>query len=150
MSEVLTWKIQEVVSGIKLWYSGRLNPTRKRTVLIAPKIPDKVDYSNELGLRNKDQGNGGFPGPIQVSTKIARRFFPRMFQRLESFLKVKDGKSTKQLPNEFSNLIIGRNSNFNTDELTDEELEKLGGLESVFAILFSLASSYLIVHGNAL
>ena len=73
-----------------------------------------------------------------------------MFQRLEGFLKVKDGKSTKQLPNEFSNLIIGRNSNFNTDELTDEELEKLGGLESVFAILFSLASSYLIVHGNAL
>ena len=36
------------------------------------------------------------------------------------------------LPSGVKELVIGRNSDFNTDELTDEQLEELGGLEYVF------------------
>ncbi|KAK7687989.1 hypothetical protein QCA50_008359 [Cerrena zonata] len=126
--------------------TGRLNPARKRTVLMAPVIPDKMDASNELGLRGKDQGNGGFPGPIQVSMKFARRYFPKMAERLENLLKsTGGGKSMKQLQNQFSSLIIGRNSHFNTDELTDEELEELGGLEyRALRLLSYLVAFYFI------
>lgn len=115
-----------------------MNPARKRTVLMAPIIPDKTDYANEIGLRGKDQGNGGFPGPIQVSAKFARRYFPTLMRHLDNFSKSNGGKSWETLQNEFKNLVIGRNSNFNTDELSDEELEKLGGLELVFAIFDKL------------
>lgn len=39
------------------------------------------------------------------------------------------GKSLQWLSEEFSRLTIYRNSDFDTDELDDEELERLGGLE---------------------
>ncbi|TCD68599.1 low affinity potassium transporter [Steccherinum ochraceum] len=86
----------------------------------------------QLGLRAKDQGQGGFPGPIQISQKVAQTFLPR----LTRILKERWAAHTKsdkakfgRLSERFSNLIIGRNSDFNTEELTDEELEELGGLE---------------------
>lgn len=61
-------------------------------------------------------------------------------KRLESQPQVKSGgkiddsekgvgKSFKRLTQDFQGLVIGRNSDFNTDELSDEELERLGGRE---------------------
>ena len=47
----------------------------------------------------------------------------------------KGGKSFRWLTDEFESLVIGRNSDFNTEELTDEELERLGGLEWVVLIV---------------
>ena len=42
---------------------------------------------------------------------------------------VKKGKSLAWLGEEFQKLVVLRNSDFDTDELDDEELERLGGLE---------------------
>lgn len=95
-----------------------------------PTKSDTLD-ANELGMRGKDQGLGGFPGPIQVSAKLAHRFCPELYARLEKLLRSDGDKGMKWLQKEFENLIVGRNSNFNTDELDDEDLEKLGGLEYV-------------------
>lgn len=86
-----------------------------------------------IGQRGKDQGLGGFPGPYQLTVKISRKFFPRVHRWLVRIMTqpnhAKKGKSLQWLSEEFSRLTIYRNSDFDTDELDDDELERLGGLE---------------------
>ncbi|KAJ3485808.1 hypothetical protein NLI96_g4697 [Meripilus lineatus] len=116
-------------------------PLRRKTVFKPPPLPS---YSDQLGQRPKDQGHGGFPGPFQLFSKFLKQYFPELHQaimkRLESQPQVKSGgkiddsekgvgKSFKRLTQDFQGLVIGRNSDFNTDELSDEELERLGGRE---------------------
>lgn len=45
----------------------------------------------------------------------------------------KTGKHVKWLSDTLSDLVIGRNGEFNTEELTDEQLEELGGIEYVLS-----------------
>ncbi|KAL4244289.1 TrkH Potassium Transport [Abortiporus biennis] len=113
---------------------GVPRPRRAQTMIQPPTISQGGYGSAYLGQRPKDQNFGGFPGPFQLTAKFARRYFPQVYERIKKFASqpvevVKDGKSIRWLSEEFGSLIIGRNSDFNTDELTDEELEKLGGLE---------------------
>lgn len=92
-----------------------------------------------LGQRGKDQGLGGFPGPIQLTMKFARNYYPGLYRFMERVITQpitgaegqKKGKSFEWLSDEFSKIVILRNSDFDTDELDDEELERLGGLEYV-------------------
>ena len=90
-----------------------------------------------LGQRGKDQGFGGFPGPFQLSIRLAKTYFPRFHEMLDRIITQpvggkehdKKGKSFRWLSDEFSRMIILRNSDFDTDDLDDEQLEQLGGLE---------------------
>ncbi|CAL1696758.1 unnamed protein product [Somion occarium] len=126
---------------------GVPTPRRQRTMIMPPTKSDTLD-ANELGMRGKDQGLGGFPGPIQVSAKLAHRFCPELYARLEKLLRSDGDKGMKWLQKEFENLIVGRNSNFNTDELDDEDLEKLGGLEALrllsYLVFFYFVGTQLI------
>ncbi|KAI0078494.1 TrkH-domain-containing protein [Panus rudis PR-1116 ss-1] len=108
---------------------------RQRTMILPPKIYDNT--AEDLGLRPKDQGLGGFPGPIQLMERFVKHRFPSLYERVVNLASEpvwmqnpkKESKSIRKLKEDFEHLIIGRNSWFNTDELTDEELERLGGIE---------------------
>ncbi|KAH8101386.1 TrkH-domain-containing protein [Cristinia sonorae] len=100
-------------------------PQRRMTVF---QPPPQSPNPSQLGQRGKDQGHGGFPGPLQLFHKFIRRFLPMFHKRLGEILSIRKKEEAK-LEKEYGRLVIGRNSDFNTDELTDEELEELGGLE---------------------
>lgn len=106
---------------------------RRQTVIVPPMVQEEKG-APIVGQRGKDQGLGGFPGPIQLTFKLANKFFPRLYRWLEKMItepiaSASKGKSLQQLGEDFTNLVILRNSDFDTEELDDEELERLGGLE---------------------
>ena len=107
----------------------------RRQTLISPKVPYS---STQVGQREKDQGLGGFPGPIQLTRRLIRHFAPKTYGRMGRTLTIMPTQTLEHvtdnrrwLPSGVKELVIGRNSDFNTDELTDEQLEELGGLEYV-------------------
>ena len=130
----LTWARNILATLILVTvHAGIPLPQRRMTVYQPSYLSD--GQQAHLGQRGKDQGHGGFPGPIQLSQKVAQRFLPRLYGGLKELLAAhrrSDKKRFERLQEQFNNLIIGRNSDFNTEELTDEELEELGGLECVF------------------
>jgi len=80
----------------------------------------------------KEKGNGGFPGPIDLLNLLLRRAAPKTVKTLERKLTMTsyqtlDEKDTSWL--NFSGLVVGRNSDFRTETLSDEQLEQLGGAE---------------------
>ncbi|KAI0344047.1 TrkH-domain-containing protein [Trametopsis cervina] len=108
-------------------------PIPQRQTVIQPPIVPTADH-NTFGQRGKDQGLGGFPGPVQLLQWTTKRYFPALDRFVRRVFTAptmgwKNDKSFKWLHGEFSNLIINRNSDFDTEELDDEELERLGGLE---------------------
>ncbi|THH31587.1 hypothetical protein EUX98_g2629 [Antrodiella citrinella] len=108
---------------------GRPIPRRQLTVY-QPSQLSKAEIESQLGFRAKDQGQGGFPGPIELSEELARRFhLSSLISWIGEQFKLQHNPRMQRLTKDFENLIIGRNSDFNTEELTDEELEELGGLE---------------------
>lgn len=65
---------------------------------------------------------------------LCRKYFPRAYRWIRRMMTQPladsgKGKSLQWLGEEFSRLVILRNSDFDTDELDDDELEQLGGLE---------------------
>lgn len=100
---------------------------------MTPKVPYS---SHQVGQREKDQGLGGFPGPFKLMKRIIRYYAPGAYGKVGRTLTIMPTQTIDRavdekrwLPAGMTELIIGRNSDFNTDELTDEQLEELGGLE---------------------
>ncbi|KAI0757447.1 TrkH-domain-containing protein [Daedaleopsis nitida] len=118
-------------------------PMPRRSTYIAPKV--EYDPSKSvLGQRGKDQGLGGFPGPFQLGQRLARKYFPRAYRKMTMMPPLSQPgkeKKMKWLPEGLAELVIGRNSEFNTDELSDEQLEALGGIEYQALVLLS----YLVI-----
>ncbi|OSD05765.1 TrkH-domain-containing protein [Trametes coccinea BRFM310] len=104
---------------------------RRRTIIVPPKVQPIPSGQLPLGQRNKDQGLGGFPGPWKLGKRLARRMFPDLYARLERMMirERSTSKEMKWLSDSLKDLVIGRNSEFHTEELTDEQLEELGGIE---------------------
>lgn len=106
---------------------------RRRTIMVPPK--EIYHPSNPaIGQRNKDQGSGGFPGPIQLSIRITRRHFPTLYHWLSRLFDAdqperKSSLKWIKISESLKDLVIGRNSEFNTEELSDEQLEVIGGIE---------------------
>ena len=80
----------------------------------------------------KYQGLGGFPGPSALATQVIRITAPHAYSRIERkmsmpLMRTLDEEKTPWL--KFSGLIVGRNSDFRTETLSDEQLEDLGGAE---------------------
>lgn len=114
-------------------------PMPRRQTIISPKVPYS---SNQIGQREKDQGLGGFPGPIRLLRRLVRYYAPKTYGRMGRTLTIMPTQTLDRgvgdrrwLPAGLSELVIGRNSDFNTDELTDEQLEELGGIEYVANVL---------------
>ena len=100
-------------------------------------VPPKEVYlpSNPaIGQRNKDQGLGGFPGPVQLSIRLTKKYFPALHARLVRVFSAdhpqrKNSQKWLAFSEGLKDLVIGRNSDFNTEELSDDQLEELGGIE---------------------
>ena len=125
-------------------------PIPRRRTLIAPKeYPE--DGHSIVGQRNKDQGLGGFPGPFRLSRRLARNYFPSLYRRLTKLLpaeKATSDTNTKWLSEGLKDLVIGRNSEFNIDELSDEQLEEVGGIEQVYFRQGHLGGNTNGLHGR--
>lgn len=81
---------------------------------------------------------GGFPDIFDLIRHFAQATLPGVYQRMESWLHPtpkhkgkEDGPPMRWLHKglELEGLSIGRNSDFHTDELSDDQLEALGGIE---------------------
>ena len=82
--------------------------------------------------QTKYRGLGGFPGPLELVDKVVKFAAPATHRRLERKLTMPiittlEEKSVPWL--EFDGLVVGRNSNFHTQLLTDNQLEEIGGAE---------------------
>ena len=81
--------------------------------------------------RRKDQNMGGFPGPFELFQQLVRTSsIGRVWGRIATYSR-KHGQHPylSWLPGSIDGLIVGRNSEFYTDQLTDDQLEQLGGIE---------------------
>ncbi|KAJ7583925.1 potassium transporter [Mycena floridula] len=81
---------------------------------------------------DKHSGFGGFPGPVQIFQRLLKRASPKIYRTLERKLTIPYGttvaaKSRPWLDN--FDLFVGRNSDFHTESLTDEQVEEIGGTE---------------------
>ncbi|KAF8510124.1 potassium transporter [Hysterangium stoloniferum] len=104
-------------------------------------LPTTATVGADRRLSAKYEGFGGFPGPVT----IAQRLFPEVSRKLErrltihhptalvsahSFQRHDSSESAQSVPwLRINRLKIRRNSFFQTDLLSDEELEKIGGVE---------------------
>ncbi|KAJ7586206.1 potassium transporter [Mycena floridula] len=92
---------------------------------------------------------GGFPGPISIFRKLLKRAYPKTYQTLERKLTIPyattvPAKSRPWL--ETFDLFIGRNSNFDTDSLTDEQVEVIGGTEyKALRLLSYMVPAYFVL-----
>ncbi|KAJ7166615.1 potassium transporter, partial [Mycena filopes] len=80
----------------------------------------------------KYQGKGGFPGPVALAKKLFKRGAPTTFRKLERkmtmpYTETLAAKKTPWLS--FDGLVVGRNSAFRTESLSDEQVEFIGGVE---------------------
>lgn len=82
--------------------------------------------------QTKYRGLGGFPGPLELADKVFKFAAPATHRKLERKFTIPttitlEEKSVPWLG--FDGLVVGRNSNFHTESLTDNQLEEIGGAE---------------------
>ncbi|KAF7969625.1 hypothetical protein HWV62_26803 [Athelia sp. TMB] len=91
-----------------------------------------------VGVATKNTNFGGFPMPHRIAGSLIGRFFPGLQRRLHRTLTVPvtttvggsvgpEGGGTKLAPYLSFDVVVGRNSAFY--ELTNEQMEELGGVE---------------------
>ncbi|KAL0579227.1 hypothetical protein V5O48_002789 [Marasmius crinis-equi] len=100
-------------------------PYRNATMLTHRSVP----YTD--GNTRKYRDNGGFPGPIELAKKLMHRMAPRTYTKLKRTMTMPYTTTLEAAKTKWLNfdLIVGRNSNFKIDELTDDQLEEIGGAE---------------------
>ncbi|KAF5353410.1 hypothetical protein D9756_007889 [Leucocoprinus leucothites] len=96
-----------------------------------PTLPNTPHPTAASQSNNKYHGFGEFPGPFQIMQRLARRAAPRTYQKLQRSMTMPssqtlEGRTTSYLD---FDLKTGRNSDFYTETLSEDELEKLGGTE---------------------
>ncbi|KAJ7157872.1 potassium transporter [Mycena crocata] len=99
-------------------------PRRTATIYSANR---KVDPATK-----KFEGFGGFPGPVTLAKRLFKRGAPTTFRKLERKMTMPftETLGAKDIPwLSFDGLVVGRNSAFRTESLSDEELEFIGGVE---------------------
>ncbi|KAF8301443.1 TrkH-domain-containing protein [Clavulina sp. PMI_390] len=117
-------------------------------------------YGRTLPAREK--GLGGPPGPITLASAAVQKVLPEQYRiRLERTLTAPPPMrlmptttldedipgGAKKVPY-FGHTVVdvARNSNFNTDDLTDEQLEEVGGVEyRALRVLGYLVAGYFIL-----
>ncbi|KAJ6615355.1 cation transport protein-domain-containing protein [Mycena sp. CBHHK59/15] len=80
----------------------------------------------------KFEGFGGFPGPLNLLKRLFKRGAPTTYRKLHRkmtlpYTETLGAKKTPWLS--FDGLVVGRNSAFRTETLSDDQLEAIGGVE---------------------
>lgn len=93
--------------------------------------------------------SGGFPGPIHLVNMLAKRAAPGLHGQIKRKMtmipsvQTLDEKKTPWLS--FSGLVVGRNSDFRTESLSDDQVEQVGGAEyRALRLLSYLVPSYFV------
>ncbi|KAK1234440.1 hypothetical protein PQX77_002361 [Marasmius sp. AFHP31] len=102
-------------------------PYRSATIMTQRTLP----HTNTLTNAKKYQDNGGFPGPFELVNRLILRMAPRTYKKLERKMTMPYTQTLEKGNTKWLNfdLDVGRNSNFRIDELTDDQLEEIGGVE---------------------
>ena len=87
--------------------------------------------------RGTNANFGGFPGPPDIISRLIRRFFPGVHRQLTRTLTMPrtttitsmrgNTERARPVPYVSFDAVVGHNSSF--EELTEEQLEELGGVE---------------------
>lgn len=79
----------------------------------------------------KYRNHGGFPSVAQLTNSALRLIAPNTHRQIKRKMTVSyDTRiSAEQKPYLKSDIHAGRNSNFHTEDLSDEEVEQIGGVE---------------------
>lgn len=100
----------------------------------------------------KYHGLGGFPGPLELLNRLFKRASPAAYRKLERKMTMPYTRTVEAAKTSWLNfdLLIGRNSDFRTDTLSDEQLEEIGGAEYQalrwLSYLVPAVSTHLIHH----
>lgn len=103
------------------------------------------DPATSSPANTKYQGFGGFPGPLTIAGTAVKRMAPNAYSRLERKITlprtmtlngpISHDESGRAILGQtvpwlnFDGLVVGRNSNFDTKSLSDEQVEQIGGTE---------------------
>ncbi|KZT21063.1 hypothetical protein NEOLEDRAFT_1139908 [Neolentinus lepideus HHB14362 ss-1] len=133
-------------------------PGRRPSMALRPTMSTHTyTQTYPSGFRTKNRGFGGFPMPHEILSRAFRHFFPEVQQKLQRTMTVpltttiasQRGEvptGVKPVPYISFDAIVGRNSAFY--ELTNEQLEELGGVEyrALNALLWIVASYHIVVQ----
>lgn len=160
-SQALT--LQPTITENRYGRSDSINTINSETGSRRPtaSLRPTMTYQSSLpppGMSAKHSGFGGFPLPLEILSRIAHHLFPKVKAKLERTLTMPrtmtvtslsgqqtgDDDGATVVPYISFDAIIGRNSRFH--ELTNEQLEELGGVEyralNALLWLIPLASSF--------
>jgi hypothetical protein len=101
-------------------------PQRTMTIITNPQSDFKFP------INKKHEGFGGFPGPIEIANSIFKRAAPSTYFKLQRKMTIPytttlDRTLTRSTGG--AGVTVGRNSDLHTEEMTDEELVAIGGIE---------------------
>ncbi|KDR65851.1 hypothetical protein GALMADRAFT_162346 [Galerina marginata CBS 339.88] len=134
---------------------GRAVPRRGTTMLSTkgpsvPGVPDTQSSKHQY----KYTGLGGFPGPTHLLASVLKHTAPRAYRKMERSMTLLSRTTTLEADKtawlDFdlsgSGLVVGRNSDFRTETLSDEEVEGVGGAEfRALRMLGWLVPTYFVV-----
>ncbi|KAF7302799.1 Potassium transporter [Mycena kentingensis (nom. inval.)] len=136
VSIVLSPTVQSA-RGVNFAMSTSVQPIRLNTVREGVAFPRRTAtiYSSNRRVEpehQKFQGFGGFPGPVSLAKRFFKRSAPRAYRNIERkltlpFTETLEANKVPWL--RFDGLVVGRNSAFHTETLTDEQVEDIGGVE---------------------
>ncbi|WWD18193.1 hypothetical protein CI109_102642 [Kwoniella shandongensis] len=141
--------------------------SRPTATFHVPSDPEPVSHHIPHPIGHKHTGYGGFPTPLEILNQFipqgAKQKFGKPVRRMalftpsvyaasyqhgneESWSEAIKGSVAKWMPEGLTGLVVGRNSRFWTEELEDEELEQIGGVEyRALKLLTYFVSSYIIL-----
>ena len=135
---------------------------RRRGTMISsapPTIPGSP--TSPTSHHSKYQGMGGFPGPAHLLQTVVRITAPHAYAHVERKLNrtmtmptvtTIESTNVPWLKN-LNTLVVGRNSDFQTEGLSDEELEDIGGAEyralRLLSYLVPAVSRCLVFQSNS-
>ncbi|KAJ3743179.1 potassium transporter [Lentinula detonsa] len=106
--------------------------TRRTTTILTNRFhdPQFIDTSNP-----KHQYDMGFPGPVAIARKALKAISPNTYRKIERKLTIPytrtvEGTNVSWL-SPSAEIVVGRNSDFHVETLSDDLVEQIGGVEYV-------------------
>ncbi|KAJ3871720.1 potassium transporter [Lentinula edodes] len=103
--------------------------TRRTTTILTNRLQD-ANASD-----SKHKYDMGFPGPVHIARKALKTLSPKTYRKLERkltmpYTRTVEGSNVSWLsPN--SEIVVGPNSDFHVETLSDDLVEQIGGIEYV-------------------
>ncbi|KAJ3727343.1 potassium transporter [Lentinula guzmanii] len=106
--------------------------TRRTTTILTNRFhdPQFIDTSNP-----KHHYDMGFPGPVAIARKALKAISPNTYRKIERKLTIPytrtvEGTNVSWL-SPSAEIVVGRNSDFHVETLSDDLVEQIGGVEYV-------------------